>query len=59
MLAQRVGMSKAGLVAVRSGPVLAASNYIDINIVSDGIGPNPTECPEPVSLLSYLIARFQ
>lgn len=59
MLAQHVGMSKAGLVAVRTGPVLPASDYIDISIVSDGIGSNPPECPEPVSLSSYLVTRFQ
>jgi amidohydrolase len=59
MLAQHVGMSKAGLVAVRTGPVLPASDYIDITIVSEGVGSNPTECPEPVSLSSYIITRFQ
>ena len=59
MPAQHVGMSKAGLVAVRTGPVLPASDYIYIRIDSDGIGPNPPECPEPVSLSSYLITRFQ
>jgi metal-dependent amidase/aminoacylase/carboxypeptidase family protein len=59
MLARHVGMSKAGLVAVRTGPVLPASDYIDITIVSKGVGSNPTECPEPVSLSSYLITRFQ
>ncbi|KAI9701498.1 MAG: hypothetical protein M1836_001554 [Candelina mexicana] len=59
MLAQHVGMSKAGLVAVRTGAVLPASDYINISIASEGAGPNPTECPEPVSLSSYLITRFQ
>lgn len=59
MLAQHVGMSKAGLVAVRTGPVLPASDYIDISITSHGVGANPPECPEPVSLASYLLTRFQ
>ena len=59
MLAQHVGMSKAGLVAVRTGPVLPASDYININIHSDGIGVNPLECPEPVSIATYLNTRFQ
>ncbi|KAI1391553.1 uncharacterized protein F4822DRAFT_189494 [Hypoxylon trugodes] len=59
MLAQHVGMSKAGLVAVRTGPVLAASDFIELEIFSKGIGPNPPECRDPVSLASYLITRFQ
>ena len=59
MLAQHVGMSKAHLVAVRTGPVLPASDYIDISIESHGTGPNPPECPESVSLSSYLITRIQ
>lgn len=59
MLAQHVGMSKAGLVAVRTGPVLPASDYIDIKIYSPGVGQNPTEGPDTVSLACYLITRFQ
>ncbi|KIW25276.1 uncharacterized protein PV07_08467 [Cladophialophora immunda] len=59
MLAQHVGMPKAGLVAVRTGPVLPASDYVEIKIHSDGVGVNPSECPEPVSIASYLVTRFQ
>ncbi|KAJ8132089.1 hypothetical protein O1611_g1536 [Lasiodiplodia mahajangana] len=59
MLAQHVGMSKAGLVAVRTGPVLPASDYIELEIFSKGIGSNPPECRDPVSLASYLLTRFQ
>ncbi|KAI1133648.1 hypothetical protein F5Y10DRAFT_3054 [Nemania abortiva] len=59
MLAQHVGMSKAGLVAVRTGPVLPASDYIELEIFSKGIGANPPECRDPVSLAGYLLTRFQ
>ncbi|KAK3326196.1 hypothetical protein B0H66DRAFT_149904 [Apodospora peruviana] len=59
MLAQHVGMSKAGLVAVRTGPVLPAADYLEITLVSSGPGANPPERPDPVNLAAYLLTRFQ
>ncbi|KAK3366646.1 metal-dependent amidase/aminoacylase/carboxypeptidase [Lasiosphaeria ovina] len=59
MLAQHVGMSKAGLVAVRAGPVLPASDYLELTLVSSGPGANPPERPDPVNLAAHLLTRFQ
>lgn len=60
MLAQHVGgSSKAGTVGVRTGSVLPASDYFNIHLRSSGLGPNPAEGPEPVSVASYLLTRYQ
>ena len=52
MLAQHVGISKAGLVSVRTGPVLTALDHNKLDLFSNGIGSNPPECRDPVSLAS-------
>ncbi|KAI0101399.1 Zn-dependent exopeptidase [Nemania sp. FL0031] len=55
MLAQHVGMSNAGLVAARTSPVLPALDYIELEIFSKGVGANPSECRDPVSLASLYL----
>lgn len=55
MLAQHVGMSKAGLVAVWTGPVLPASDYLELTLVSSGPGANLPERPDPVNLGARLL----
>lgn len=59
MLAQQVGIAKAGMVAVGTGPVLPSSHLLSLAIASSGPGLNPRERPDPLNIASYLMTRFQ